>query len=267
MNKEPNINLLNKLSLVTGASGYIGSCVAEKLASNGSSLILIDINHNQLNKLSKKIQKINKKIKVDIISIDLSVESERHDLVKYVKKHYNKIDIMINSIGMVGTDTSDGWNVEYDKQSLEAWNKCLEINITSIFFLVQSLHKMMRKTKNASIVNISSIYGITAPDWEMYKDTGIYNPAAYSISKSAVINMTKWLASTLSPHIRVNCVSPGGILRNQNKLFVKKYSNKTLLKRMANENDIVNPVIFLASDMSSYITGHNLIVDGGFTIK
>ena len=261
------INLINKYSIVTGASGFIGSSVAIKLATHGSNLILIDIDYNQLNKLSKKLKKLNKKIKVDIVTSDLSKELERKDLIKYIKVNYNKIDIMVNSIGMVGTDTSDGWNVEYEKQSLDAWDKCIGVNLTAVFFLIQGIHKLMRKTKNASIVNISSIYGVIAPDWRMYEGTDIYNPAAYSVSKAGMINMSRWLASTLSPHIRVNCISPGGVLRNQKKIFIKKYSEKTLLKRMANESDISNPVLFLASDMSSYITGHNLIVDGGFTIK
>ena len=261
------INLTNKHSIITGASGYLGSSVAIKLAIHGSHLILIDINYGQLNKLSKKIKKLNKKIKIDIITADLSNELERKDLIKYIKVNYNKIDIMVNAIGMVGTDLSDGWNVEYDKQSLESWNKCIEVNLTSVFFLIQGMYKLMRKTKNASIVNISSIYGVIAPDWNMYEGTGIYNPAAYSASKAGMVNMSTWLASTLSPYIRVNCISPGGVLRDQKKIFIKKYSEKTLLKRMANESDISDPVLFLASDMSSYITGHNLIVDGGFTIK
>tara|TARA_B110000444_G_scaffold108020_1_gene102038 strand:- start:417 stop:1214 length:798 start_codon:yes stop_codon:yes gene_type:complete len=261
------INLMHKYSIITGASGFIGSSVAVKLANHGSNLILIDINDNQLNRLSTKIKKLNKKIKIDTITSDISKESEINNLIKYINMNYNKIDIMVNSIGMVGTDTSDGWNVDYKKQSLESWNKCIGVNLTGIFFLIQGIHKLMRKTKNASIVNISSIYGVIAPDWQMYKGTDIYNPAAYSVSKAGLINMSRWLASTLSPHIRVNCISPGGVLRNQKKIFVKKYSEKTLLKRMANESDISDPVLFLASDMSSYITGHNLIVDGGFTIK
>jgi NAD(P)-dependent dehydrogenase (short-subunit alcohol dehydrogenase family) len=125
----------------------------------------------------------------------------------------------------------------------------------------------MNKSKNASIINISSIYGVNAPDWNLYQDTNINNPAAYSISKAGLIYMTKWLASTLAPNIRVNAISPGGILRQQEKLFIKKYNEKTLLNRMATESDVSEPVLFLASNMSSYITGQNLIIDGGWTIK
>ena len=125
----------------------------------------------------------------------------------------------------------------------------------------------MFKSKNASIINISSIYGVCAPDWDLYKDTEINNPAAYSVSKAGIVHMTKWLASTLGPKIRVNCVSPGGVYRNQSSKFIKKYESKTLLKRMATEKDIVGPVVFLSSPAASYITGINLLVDGGWTIK
>tara|TARA_Y100000748_G_C15500462_1_gene489829 strand:+ start:1131 stop:1961 length:831 start_codon:yes stop_codon:yes gene_type:complete len=264
---DNNTNLKDKISIITGAAGFIGSSIAHKLARNDSNLVLIDLNEKPLSMLKKKILRINKNINIDIFGLDLSAESERKDLIKNIKKKYKKINILVNSIGMVGTDTTDGWNVGYANQSLDAWNKAIDINLTSIFFLIQGLHKIMSKTKNASIINISSIYGVTAPDWNMYKDTDIYNPAAYSVSKSGLINMTKWLASTLAPNIRVNCISPGGVKRNQKKNFIKKYTSKTLLKRMANESDISDPVLFLASDMSLYVTGHNLIVDGGFTIK
>ena len=101
----------------------------------------------------------------------------------------------------------------------------------------------------------------------IYKNTNINNPAGYSIAKAGVIYMTKWLASTLAPAIRVNCVSPGGVYRGQQKKFVTQYIKKTLLNRMASEDDIVGPVIFLASNMSSYVTGENILIDGGWTIK
>ena len=119
---------------------------------------------------------------------------------------------------------------------------------------------------NPSIVNISSIYGTYAPDYSIYKDTKINNPAAYSVSKAGLTYLSKWLASSLAPKIRINSISPGGIFRNQDKKFVKKYIEKTLLKRMATEDDIAGCVAFLLSSLSSYITGQDIIVDGGWGI-
>jgi len=255
----------NKISLVTGGSGFIGYAVSEKLASLGSHLILLDINKKELSKAKKKIE--NKyDVEVDIYHVDMVENKKINTIIEKIQKKYKCIDVVINSVGMVGTDKMKGWNTKFDKQSIEAWNKSIEINLTSIFFLIQKIHKLLLKSKNASIVNISSIYGVNAPDWNIYKNTNINNPAGYSIAKAGVIYMTKWLASTLAPTIRVNCVSPGGVYRNQQKTFVTQYVKKTLLNRMASEDDIVGPVIFLASNMSSYITGENILIDGGWTI-
>ena len=101
----------------------------------------------------------------------------------------------------------------------------------------------------------------------MYKNTNIKISAGYNVSKAGLVNLTKWLASYLAPKIRVNAISPGGILRGQDNNFVKNYKKKTLLNRMAKENDIINSIVFLISENSSYITGHNLVIDGGFSIK
>ena len=264
--KIKNLNLAKRTSLITGGCGHLGISIADKLSSCGSNLILIDLDEKNLNKVKKKIEKKNK-IQVQIYAIDLAEKKERDECINLIKKNYKVIDIMVNAIGMVGTDNMKGWNASFENQSYEAWNKAIGTNLTSIFFLIQGIYKRMNKSKNASIINISSIYGVNAPDWNLYQDTNINNPAAYSISKAGLIYMTKWLASTLAPNIRVNAISPGGILRQQEKLFIKKYNEKTLLNRMATESDISEPVLFLASNMSSYITGQNLIIDGGWTIK
>lgn len=252
--------------LITGGAGFIGAAVSEEMARLNSDLILVDINKKNLDALKKKLcSKYD--CKVDIFNCDMSNINELSSLVSQISKKYKRIDTIINSVGMVGTDKMKGWNTGFDNQGIEAWQKCLDINLSSIFFLIQKLYKKMQKSDNASIVNISSIYGISAPDWELYKGTNINNPGAYSVSKAGVVHMTRWLASTLSPKIRVNCVSPGGVYRNQSEKFVKKYKSRTLLNRMATEKDIVGPVVFLSSSSASYITGENVIVDGGWTIK
>jgi NAD(P)-dependent dehydrogenase (short-subunit alcohol dehydrogenase family) len=116
----------------------------------------------------------------------------------------------------------------------------------------------------ANIINIGSIYGELGPDWSLYEGTSMANPAAYSASKGGLIQLTRWLATTLAPNIRVNAISPGGIFRNQPDVFVKRYEGRTPLARMATENDFRGAVAYLASDMSSYVTGKNMMVDGGW---
>ncbi len=256
----------NEIVLITGGAGHIGSAIASTFASYKSKLILVDFNKKNLDRIKKKLDK-KYKISIDTYFCDLSNQDTMINLCKNINKKYKKIDTVINSVGIVGTDDMQGWNEKFENQSFDAWNKCMQVNLSSIFFMIQKIYKKLEKSKDPSITNISSIYGVVAPDWNIYKNTNINNPAAYSVSKAGIVHMTKWLASALAPKIRVNVVSPGGVFRNQQKLFVKKYIDKTLLKRMAIEDDIVGPVVFLSSSSASYITGQNLIVDGGWTIK
>lgn len=176
------------------------------------------------------------------------------------------IDVLVNNAAFVGTSNLAGWTVPFEDQTVETWSRALEVNLTAPFEIIQGLIKPLRQSKTASIINISSIYGVMAPDWNIYEGTSMGNPAAYGVSKAGLIQLTKWMATSFAPDIRANCVSPGGLYRNQNITFVEKYLSKTPLGRMANESDVVNCVTFLASELSQYITGQNLIADGGFTI-
>ncbi len=258
--------LTGKVTCVTGASGYIGKVIAETLCQLDSNLILVDINSKNLNKLKLDLSK-RYHVQIDTLCMDLTKKNNIHKLKSFIMTKYKHLHILINSLGFVGSNKLKGWSVDYDKQTEHGWNKAIEVNLTSVFFLIQSLHKIMKKTKNASIINISSIYGSHAPDYDIYSNTNIKNPAGYAISKAGLNHLTKWLAVTLSPEIRVNTISPGGIFRKQDPVFVKKYIKKTPLNRMGTESDIVGAIILLSTDMSLYITGQNIVVDGGWTLK
>ena len=125
---------------------------------------------------------------------------------------------------------------------------------------------MLKSQEGASIINIASIYGLYGPDWSLYEGTNMNNPAAYAASKGGLIQLTKWLATTIAPEVRVNAISPGGIFRNQSTIFVKRYEDKTPLGRMASEDDFRGAIAYLATDMSKYVTGQNFSVDGGWGV-
>ena len=146
------------------------------------------------------------------------------------------------------------------------WNKSFNVNLIPVYLISKGLENCLKKSSDPSIINISSIYSILGPDKRLYKGTRIFNPASYSASKGALNSLTRWLAGSLNKKIRVNSISLGGVLRNQSKNFIRKYSQKTIMKRMAKKEEIVGPVIFLISKNSSYITGQNLLVDGGYSI-
>lgn len=246
----------NKIILITGSDGILGKKIVNFFKKTNAKLILTD-------KFSKKINNKN----ICYYTCDFSKESDLQNLCKIIKKKYSKIDIIINNAAYVGDTQLKGWATNFKYQSYNIFNECVKVNLSSIFYITKSLRALLDKSSEASIVNISSIYSHLAPDYNLYKGTKIFNPAAYGSSKAGLVYLTKWLSTTLSPKIRCNSISLGGVKRNQNKNFVRKYIKKTPLNRMATANDLISSVIFLSSNMSSYITGQNLFVDGGISIK
>jgi len=262
---ENNLRLDKKIIVITGASGYIGRCISKSISMLGADLILVDKDKKKLSSLNLDIQKYNP-TNIKIIAADLTKSKDILKITNYIKNNKLIIDGLVNAVGMVGTNKIKGWNTEFKNQSQDAWNQAIDNNLTAILFFIQKIETHMKNSIDPSIVNISSIYGSYAPDYNLYKNSNINNPAGYSVSKAGLTYLSKWLASTLAPKIRVNSVSPGGISRNQDKKFVSKYIEKTLLKRMATEEDIAGCVAFLLSSLSSYITGQDIIVDGGWGI-
>jgi NAD(P)-dependent dehydrogenase (short-subunit alcohol dehydrogenase family) len=176
-----------------------------------------------------------------------------------------RLDIVVNCAAFVGDSSFPGWAVPFEQQSTEAWRRALEVNLTSAFALIQSALPYLQRSPNASIVNIGSIYGVGGPDLRLYEGTNIGNPAAYAASKGGLVQLTRWLATTLAPKVRVNCVSPGGLYRGHTDPFLTRYLDRVPLGRMGTEADVVGAVVFLAGDLAAYITGQNLMVDGGWT--
>jgi NAD(P)-dependent dehydrogenase (short-subunit alcohol dehydrogenase family) len=176
------------------------------------------------------------------------------------------LDILINNAALVGDSSLEGWVEDFDKQSVQTWNRALEVNLTAPFHLSQAFTSLLKKSGNGSIINIASTYGINAPDYSLYKGTNMGNPAAYSASKGGLVQLTRWLSTTIAPDVRVNSISPGGVWRNQPKKFVERYESRTPLARMATEEDFKGVVAYLASDLSAYVTGQNIVVDGGWTV-
>ena len=154
----------------------------------------------------------------------------------------------------------------YENQTINTWRRAIEVNLTASFHLCQLFNEQLKRSGHGSIINISSIYGFVGPKMSLYEGTSMGNPAAYAISKGGVIQMTRWLSTILAPDIRVNCISLGGISRRQPKAFIDRYINCTPLKRMGREEDIKGAIAYLASDMSRWVTGTNLVIDGGWTV-
>jgi NAD(P)-dependent dehydrogenase (short-subunit alcohol dehydrogenase family) len=259
-----SISMKGRISLITGGLGNIGSSIAEALAQINSDLIIVDHPDMDDSILKDKLKKYPN-INVYYFKSDFESEKSRKKLVKKIINDFAELSVLINNAAFVGSTKIKGWGVNFSDQTTQTWNRALNVNLTSIFELTRELTPLLSATKKGSIINISSIYGLIGPDWSLYENTSMGNPAAYASSKGAIIQLTKWMATTLGPNIRANCISPGGIDRNQPKNFKDKYILKTPLKRMATEDDICGAILYLASDLSLYVTGQNIIIDGGFS--
>ena len=258
-------NLKGRRALITGATGGLGKVIADTLAELGADLVLVDRPGSDFNKLSEGL--INRwGVKVEIQICDLEQEVQRAELIARLVGGDHGLNILINNAAFVSTSDLKGWSVPFEEQTVETWRRALEVNLTAIFDLCQRLTPILKVAEGANIINIASIYGMYGPDWNSYEGTSMGNPAAYGTGKGGLIQLTRWLATTIAPKIRVNTISPGGIYRNQPKQFVERYKSKTPLRRMATEDDFRGVVAYLASDMSKYVTGQNVIVDGGWGV-
>jgi NAD(P)-dependent dehydrogenase (short-subunit alcohol dehydrogenase family) len=259
------INLKGRRALITGATGGLGKVMADTLAELGADLVLVDQPGSDFDSLNANLSE-RWGVRVEHRFCDLEQQTQRTDLMAWLKSGGQGLNILINNAAFVGTADILGWGVPFEQQTVETWRRALEVNLTAIFDLCQGLTHMIKAAEGASIINIASIYGVYGPDWRLYEGTSMSNPAAYGASKGGLIQLTRWLATTIAPSVRVNAISPGGVFRNQPETFVKRYEAKTPLGRMATENDFRGVVAYLATDMAKYVTGQNLEVDGGWGV-
>lgn len=258
-------NLTGRRALITGAMGELGRVFADTLAEQGADLILVDRPGTDFKALTTQL--VNRwGVGIETYICDLENQDQRTALMVKLKESGQGLNILINNAAFVGTSELSGWNVPLKEQSLDTWRRALEVNLIAVFDLCQGLLPLLKKAEGSSVVNIASIYGLYGPDWNLYTGTGMNNIAAYGASKGGIIQLTRWLATTIAPEVRVNAISPGGIFRDQDRNFVERYAEKTPLHRMAIEDDFRGAIAYLVSDLSRYVTGQILQVDGGWGV-
>ena len=241
--------LEKKIIIITGGNGLLGSAIIEKLIEDGAFVINLDINHKTNESLSN-------------IECDITNQESVDNSLNLIIKKYEKIDGLVNN----AYPRTQDWGNKFEDIKLDSWKKNIDWQLNSYFYMSQQVAVQMAKQKSGSIINIASIYGVIGPDFTVYDGTNMTMPAGYAAIKGGLINLTRYMASYFGPHkVRVNTVSPGGIFDNQNISFVENYEKKVPLRRMGLPEDITPSVSFLLSDESKYITGQNLIIDGGWT--
>jgi len=265
-------DLSGKVALVSGGTGFLGSRFSIALAESNARVVAADlIEPNQSGSEYLWGTLYNRKIfyeQVDIVSA-----SSAEKLVDRIKEKFETVDILINCAAI------DPKFEQNDKDSLAAqrftsfrlddWKKSIDVNITGAFLLTQAVCKIFEERRLGNIINICSTYGLVGPDQRVYNERDeliFFKPVTYSVTKAAILGFTRYLAAYYrNRNIRVNALTPGGVRREHDPEFVKRYSAKTILGRMANPDELNGAIVFLASNASSYMTGANLVVDGGWT--
>lgn len=264
-NLKKLMNLQERVALVTGGAGHIGRAICETLAELGASIVVLDFVEPACIEVVRAIQEQHGVAALPLI-IDLAKEGDVLSVPEIVLAHFGRLDILVNCAALVGTSELRGWATPFLEQRSDTWRLALEVNLTSPFVLVQACAEALKASGHGSVINMSSIYGMVGPNMRLYENTNMGNPAAYAATKGGLLQLTRWLATVLAPDVRVNAITPGGVWRNQAESFHARYVEHTPLGRMATEEDLKGAVAYLASDLSAYVTGHNLVVDGGWTI-
>lgn len=245
----------DKVALVTGGLGLLGKEIVRGLSDFGASVCIADIQELPVKGSNDPAAALFQKL-------DITSEDSIRQTIGAVIRQFGKIDILVNC---AYPRTAD-WGAKCEDVPFDSWKTNVNHHLGGYFLCCQKVAEQMKLHGGGSIINVASIYGIVAPDFSIYEGTPMTMPVAYSAIKGGVIAFSKYMASYYARHrIRVNCVSPGGILDQQPDRFVENYSVKTPLGRMGTPKDVVGAVLYLASDASLYVTGHNLIVDGGWS--
>jgi NAD(P)-dependent dehydrogenase (short-subunit alcohol dehydrogenase family) len=258
--------------IVTGGAGLLGREYARALVGAGASVILADINRDSVTAVAEEIgERPGAAIGV---AVDITDETSVAELVRTTLKAFGRIDGLVNNAAVnpsFGGDRTSEFDLPFEQYSLALWNRALSVNLTGMFLCAREVAPTMLAQQRGVIVNVSSTYGLVGPDQRLYEaerpgERRGYKPVAYSVTKSGVLGFTHYLAAYWAgTGIRVNTLTPGGVLTDQSEEFVRRYSARTPLGRMADSHEYSAALLFLLSDASSYMTGANLVVDGGWT--
>jgi NAD(P)-dependent dehydrogenase (short-subunit alcohol dehydrogenase family) len=261
-------SLHDRVAVVTGAAGLLGRQHCAALAAAGATVVACDLDGHAARDVAQELGAHHMGVALDVTDAEGIV-----DLREMVLRGHGHLDILVNNAAMndmVEAPLSGGAPSAFESYPLTLFRKVLDVNVTGVFLTSQIIGTHMAETGRGSIINIASTYGVVAPDQRLYKrpdgTQSFYKSAAYPASKGAVVMLTKFLATYWAGSgVRANTLSPGGVANNQNEHFQKLYAERTPLGRMADPTDYRGALVFLASDASAYMTGHNLLVDGGWT--
>jgi NAD(P)-dependent dehydrogenase (short-subunit alcohol dehydrogenase family) len=270
-------DLHDRVALVTGGAGLLGTEFCQTLALAGSRIAVADLNGNAAISLAEEINKRwgtsggSRDRQAIGIETNIAEPGSVREMVQATLNAFGRLDILVNSAVLDPKfDPQHGGHTNsFEEYPLEAWNQAISVNLTGMFLCCQAAARPMLEQGAGVMINLSSIYGLTAPDQRLYQREGQptqYKPVYYSVTKAGVLGLTRYLAAYFAgKNIRVNALTPGGVYNGHDEEFVQAYSARAVLGRMAQKDDMNGALLFLASDASAYMTGANLVVDGGWT--
>lgn len=257
-------DLTGKVALITGGAGLLASEHAIALAEYGAKIIISDLNLVVCEEKAAELRKDG--FEVEALLLDVTSKESWSSLVEQIVQKYGRIDILINNAGFTNQSKTSSFDKSFENFPLEDWNAIMNVNLTGTFLGCQVVGSQMLKQQKGSIINIASLYGVVSPNHKMYPGTGISQPVAYSVSKHGVVSLTKYLATLWAEKgIRVNSLTPGGIWNGHDGLFLERFKNLNPIGRMSDKSELRGGIVYLASEASSHVIGHNLIIDGGWT--
>ncbi len=266
----PSFSLRHKVVLVTGATGLLGQGFCKTLIQQGAQVALVDLETQDCAQLEETLLQIAPE-SCRGFACDIRNPEAVESMVLEVASHFGGIDVLVNNAATKGSSLPK-FLASFEDYDLKTWKEVMEVNVDGAFLVAQAVGKqMIRQGRGGSVIQTGSIYGIRAPDPRIYEGSEyqghpISSPAVYSASKGAIVALSKYLATWWAPHqIRVNTLIPGGVQTGQNSAFSQRYASRVPLDRMAQPEDLHGALVFLASEASSYITGQELIVDGGLS--
>jgi NAD(P)-dependent dehydrogenase (short-subunit alcohol dehydrogenase family) len=262
----------DRVAILTGGAGFLGQHYAIALAKAGAHVVIADIDVQAACKLAAVVT-ADAGVEAKGVETDVSSKPSVQAMVEQTLAAFGRVDILINNAALdpkFDPDHSGEHSSSFEDYPLELWNQSLAVNLTGMFLCAQAVARPMLAQGKGIIVNISSIYGMVGPDQRLYEKAGderhTYKPVAYSVTKSAVFGLTRYLAAYWAgKNIRVNTLTLGGVFNNHDDEFTQRYEYRTPLGRMAHQSEYCGALLFLVSDASSYMTGANLVLDGGWT--
>ena len=252
-----------RVAAITGGAGHIGRAFAESLAEVGCDVCLLDVAIDgavsEADRLAAQYG-----VRARGVEVDLADEAAVERAAEQVQREFGRLDVLVNNAAYAKTDApADGRPIE--EQTVAQWDPNVDVSLRGTFLATRVFLPLLRAAQSAAVINIASTYGVNGPDMRLYDGLQMFNPAWYAAAKGGIIQLTRYCATTLAPTIRVNCIAPGGVWRAQPEVFVERYVQRTPLRRMCKEEDLCGALVYFASDLSVYVTGQVLLVDGGWT--